>query len=696
MDLSPPPPPPPQADDPIITQFKPVYSQWELNDNNINRIDPETGRTILHNYCRHINTTPLEVWRYLIEVKGCDINVQDNNQDTPIHHVLDYFDPRNGGDIAVLTYLINQNGVDVNIKSKKGFTLLHRACEKMNKLPLDVFKILIETHGCDVNAQDKYNDTPLHNTIGYSNIRHSRDIAVLLYLFSQTKVNVNIKGQFGHTLLHRACTYINILPLDVFKVLIETHGADVNAQDKYNDTPLHNALRNFIPDDDGAITALTYLIRQKNVDVNIKDKNGNTLLHLACDKINTLPLDIFKLLIETHGADVNALNNDNDTPLHNAIRCFDPNDGDNINVLTYLLSQNDVNGNIVGEHGFTLLHMACKHIKRLPLDIFKLLIESHGADVNVQDNNNGHPLHNAFDYFNPSDNDNIAVLTYLLTRKGIDGNAKGKNGDTFLHMVCKHIKRFSLEIFQHLIETVGCDVNALNNDNDTPIHVAFRSFNPNKGRYITVLTYLLSQKGIDGNIKDKYGYTLLQRACKHIKRFSLEIFQNLIKKGDTDINVRDNSNDTPLHHALEHLNPHKGGDINVWAYVINQQNLNVNIKDSNGHTLLHLACICNISDLNNHMDSDDDYMHSDDNYMHSDDYTDSDMDSDDDYMHSDNYRDSAMDSDDDYMDSDDDYTDSEGNLDNHREAKAETFLCQIVEAIAERCVQQVLGETNME
>jgi hypothetical protein len=53
-----------------------------------------------------------------------------------------------------------------------------------------------------------------------------------------------------------------------------------------------------------------------------------------------------------------------------------------------------------------------------------------------------------------------------------------------------------------------------------------------------------------------------------------------------------------------------------------------------------------------------------------------------------------MDSEDDHMDSDDDFADSEGNLDNHREAKGETFLCQIVEFIAERCIQEVLDETR--
>jgi hypothetical protein len=56
------PTPPPYGDDPIITQFRPVEDQWDLNDDNITRIDPGTGQTILHNYCKYMDSTPLEVF----------------------------------------------------------------------------------------------------------------------------------------------------------------------------------------------------------------------------------------------------------------------------------------------------------------------------------------------------------------------------------------------------------------------------------------------------------------------------------------------------------------------------------------------------------------------------------------------------------------------------------------------------------
>jgi ankyrin repeat protein len=65
------------------------------------------------------------------------------------------------------------------------------------------------------------------------------------------------------------------------------------------------------------------------------------------------------MLIETHGCDVNVQNTDNDTPLHYAFRQFNPNKGGDINVLTYLRSQNNVNLNVKGKQGFNLLHSGC-------------------------------------------------------------------------------------------------------------------------------------------------------------------------------------------------------------------------------------------------------------------------------------------------------------------------------------------------
>jgi ankyrin repeat protein len=294
----------------------------------------------------------------LIETHGGDVNVLNNNNDTPLHRALRNFDPRDGGDIAVLTYLINQKNVNVNIKGWNGYTLLHATCLNINYLPLDVFKCLIETHGGDVDAQDHDRNTPLHCAFRYFN-PNKGDINVLTYLLAQKNFNANIKGVRGYTLLHFACLNINYLPLDVFKCLIETHGADVDAQNEDNNIPSHHALLSFSLHHGGDITVLTYLLAQNNINTNIKGKDGYTLLHLACKRINKLPIDIFKVLIETTGADVNVQDNNKDTPLHHAFLHFDSYNDGVIATLTYLLSHQSINFNIKSKNDRNLLHWAC-------------------------------------------------------------------------------------------------------------------------------------------------------------------------------------------------------------------------------------------------------------------------------------------------------------------------------------------------
>jgi ankyrin repeat protein len=428
--------PPPQGDDPIITQFRPVQGQWELTEDNINRIDPKNGQSILHNYCQHINTTPLAVYRYLIETLGCDVNAQDKYNDTPLHYAIYSFNPRYSCDITVLAYLINLMGVNVNIKDKYGYTFLHKACENINTLPLDIFKLLIETLGGDVNAQANNKNTPLHNALHDFDPNRLGDVNVLIYLLSQKGINVNIKNSNGYTLLHIACININRLPLDVFKLLIETLGCDVNTQDDDTDTPLHRALGYFDPNDGGDINVLTYLLSQKGVNGNIRGKRSKTLLHVACQQINSLPVNVFKVLIETHGGDVNVQDDSDNTPIHRALSFFNPRNGGDINMLTYLLTQTNINVNIKDNYGYTILHWAYEKINNLPIDVFKVLIETHGADVNAQNNNNDTPLHHALKHSNPHNGGDITVWAYLINQNCVNINIKNEKGCNLLHSAC--------------------------------------------------------------------------------------------------------------------------------------------------------------------------------------------------------------------------------------------------------------------
>ncbi|BET33542.1 MULTISPECIES: ankyrin repeat domain-containing protein [Wolbachia] len=88
--------------------------------------------------------------------------------------------------------------------------------------------------------------------------------------------------------------------------LIEA-GADINAKDKNERTPLHAAAEH-------SSTKAVKVLIEAGADINAKDKNERTPLHIAAVKGYT---EIVKVLIDL-GADINAKDKNKKTPLHRA------------------------------------------------------------------------------------------------------------------------------------------------------------------------------------------------------------------------------------------------------------------------------------------------------------------------------------------------------------------------------------------
>ena len=127
-----------------------------------------------------------------------------------------------------------------------------------------------------------------------------------------------------------------------------------------------------------------------------------------------------KVLIDA-GADPNAKDNDNWTPLHSAAK-----NNQNPAIVQVLI---DVGADIEARTEFksTPLHHAAEYNENS--DILKVLIDA-GADLNVQDTNNNTPLHHAANKKNPA-------RIKILVDAGANVNAQGFGGDLPLDEVMR-------------------------------------------------------------------------------------------------------------------------------------------------------------------------------------------------------------------------------------------------------------------
>ena len=164
----------------------------------------------------------------------------------------------------------------------------------------DLAEHLVGKHPEHINARGGRMVTPLVAALGWKHFQ----VAELLL---QHGADVNVRGSPDNTLL--TSTIVLNAP-DIVQWLLN-HGADVNAQNGALCTPLHIAAYY------GHFEALQILF-QKNADIHIRNLLGESPLHFA-----TSPeppgayVDIIQALLD-HGADPNARDNHNSTPLHHS------------------------------------------------------------------------------------------------------------------------------------------------------------------------------------------------------------------------------------------------------------------------------------------------------------------------------------------------------------------------------------------
>jgi ankyrin repeat protein len=234
--------------------------------------------------------------------KGAKVNAKNGVNKTPLDIALDQ-DPLPEGIIRLLVSKLSKD--EINEKGDHGNGFLNRAFNRADyEETKTLANILLSHPGIDVNMPDINNNdnSPLHLAVALGYI----DIVKIL-LGKHAKVNE--KNGAGRTPLDIAFAQ-NPLSVEVIQLLVSELSKDqINEKGNHGNMFLHRAVNGSVHEASKILA--TILLKHPDIDVNVLDNNNNTPLHLA---VKWRYVDIVKILLDKH-AKLDMKNDSGKTPL---------------------------------------------------------------------------------------------------------------------------------------------------------------------------------------------------------------------------------------------------------------------------------------------------------------------------------------------------------------------------------------------
>ncbi|XP_067650464.1 serine/threonine-protein phosphatase 6 regulatory ankyrin repeat subunit B-like [Haliotis asinina] len=323
--------------------------------------DPSRVRRILSQGLIDVNRrekkygrTPLMVAAYnghktafgILMKNGANTSYVDNNGNNVLQWAC------MGGHVAIVRYVLKRYSIAINCRAHYGETPLMNAVYYGHKR---VFAFLMSM-GANLSLVDKGGDNILHWAC------MGGHVAMVEYVLSKYRFDVNNRGKSGSTPLMTAATYGH---RDVFDFL-RCMGANVLQVDDEGNNILHWTCSG------GIVGMVKHVIAQHLFDINSKTKTGKTPLMTA---VYYGYKAVFDVLV-SEGANESQMDGEGDNILHYASL------GGQTEMIQYIISQNLVDINSRGRYERTPLMRAAYYGHR---KAFEILVKRGGLTQLVDD-----------------------------------------------------------------------------------------------------------------------------------------------------------------------------------------------------------------------------------------------------------------------------------------------------------------------
>lgn len=425
--------------------------------------DPVTYATLEH--------APLATIKYLLSL-----------HDDPAHKIT--HDGRNylmwaayAGEIELTRYLIEM-GSDIKMYDDHGYNVV-AFCATTGQADPAIYDLLL-THGADVTATNRAGANALLLIA-----KHLGDDLSMIDYFVEKGLPLTSTDDAGNGLFNYAAIMGNI-PLMKKAVEWDLPHTERNAN---GGNAMLFASRGYR----GSVNALEVyeFLAAQGVAANVVTKDGETPLHNIAFRAKDPAIVQFFI---QRGVDLNQTDHEGNTMLLNAMR------GGNTSIaLAYLSQVADIN------HQNKAGHSALTFAVRENLTAVATALLQAGADSDVVDASGNNLAGHLFLAFDARQQEAFTEVASLLEGEGIDFQATQAGGNTLLHYAVDQQSEYLIEAALRK----GVEINAKNKDGLTPLHYAAM-----KAKDASLLQLLIG-KGADTSITTDFAETVYDLAAEN-------------------------------------------------------------------------------------------------------------------------------------------------------------------------------------